>query len=55
MYLIQINGAQKFSQMCMCVECTIQALKQINGYVSFPVGTVALKIASGLPKENGKT
>ena len=34
-YLIQIDGAQYFSCMCMCIECLLQVLKQKNAHVFF--------------------
>ena len=39
-YLIQIDAAQTFSRMCMCIEFVIQVPKQKNAHVSFPVGMV---------------
>ena len=41
MYLIQIDGAQNVSRMCMCIELVIQVPRQKNAHVSFPVGSRA--------------
>ena len=38
-YLIQIDGAQNFSRMCMCTAILILVLKQKSVHVS-PVGMV---------------
>ena len=37
-YLIYIDGAQKFSRMCMCSTFPNQVLKQKNAHVFLPVG-----------------
>ena len=32
-YLIETDGAQNFSCVCMCIEFVLQVLKQKNAYV----------------------
>ena len=43
----KIDGAQKFSRMCMCIEFVIQVPKQKNA-CSFPVGMVSHQIVTCL-------
>ena len=41
MYLIDIDGAQKCSRMCICFEFLLQILRHKNAHV-FPVGMVIM-------------
>ena len=54
MQRIQIDGAQDFSRVCMCIEFVIQVLKQKNAHVSFPVGMVMFRKDVWLQKARAK-